>query len=807
MAATSGGDGLLVLFLSFALCLPCLSHAFVAVAVEGYGRGRLIRTVDSGAHWTTVLETYIDLLAVATPSPYSVVAVGANGTIIAAATDVTLPTALTALYPNSSSVDQSTYLSSSVPAYSSYYPGSYSALVSQYASLAVQSNGSAQPPSPNNSVSQYYATLASPPYSTAWTPTSLTYMFATVSPVPTDDFRAVTFVSALLGIAVGTTGTVYRTVDGGWSWSSADSGIIRDLNALAFALSDGNGWTVMAAGNVGTLLVSRDTGLTWQQLSLSMLGNLYGIALYSSSQGIVCGDAGALLSTSDGGGVWTDLSQPQWQNFSFHSVAYHNSSTLYVAASRSTLLVSLDGGHTLTRVPQMLNNQLIRFGGLFLTPTVLAVAARNRLYAAFLDSQSSAADGNRTNVEDDGWLPLSAVNINAISGVAVLEAGVLTVAVPSFNLSAYLGSDLAFNVTLTNTGTDSLTVTNFSSSDPLVLFAPTTASLEFPLTLTPSSVAVVLDFVYAASQLTDTSTIAYYTNLTLLSNSPTQRTYVHFSLYLLPLPSSSSPSFLSQYWYVLALSLGAVAVLVVIFVRRRMRYVRRWNRRVLYEDEKIQFWGCWLLSQDIEHDSDSDFWSDESEQDELDDNDDQQLTEEEDEADEGEEGEGELDDDERTQDELGASSDRHQLWDASHAEHKEAHRRKQSKQPRHQLVWRDDEDDGWDDKDNDDEAGDEWQEGDGDADEDTDSSISDPDDFFYQRASSARPHDGDHLRHRAAAAGRETVFDSRPQSHREANGSGSNRSMHGRRSSALMADVARLAAVARQHGGSIHHGH
>ena len=786
------GNVLCFLFALLLLCLP-VSHCFVAVAVEGYGRGRLIRSTDSGVSWTTLVESYIDLHAVVTPSPYSVVAVGDNGTIITAAINVTLPTTLTTLYSNTS-VDDSSYLSSSLPTYSSYYPGSYSSLVSQYASLAVQSGPSAEPVSLNGSVSQYYASMASAPHDTAWTPTSLTYVYATVSPIPADDFRAVTFVSPLLGVAVGTTGMVYRSADGGWTWSSVASGIIRDLNALAFALSSSAGWTLMAAGNVGTVLLSRDTGLSWQPLNLSTVGNLYAIALYSTSQAVVCGDAGTLLTTRNGGSVWSDLSQPQWSNFSFYSVAYHNASTLFITAGRSALLVSNDGGNTLSRVSLPLNNQLIRFGALFLTPTVLTVAARNRVYAAYLasSSSSSSSSSNTSDVASGTWSPLTAVNINAISSVAILEAGVLTVAVPSFNLSAYLGSDLSFNVTITNTGTESLTVTNFTSDDALITFAPDKASatVTFPLTLTTNSDKVVLDFVYKASQLPDTSITAYYTNLTLLTNTPTQRTRVYFSLYLLPLPSSSSPSFLSQYWYVLALALGAVSVLLIIFVRRRLRYVRRWNRRVLYEDEKIQFWGCWLLSQDIEHDSDSEFWSDESDQDEADgdEEDDEQRTDEEGgEGEEEEEGEEGLDEE---GEEYGGTDVRDQYWDGSLSEHKEARHGKPTKQARHRLVWRDDEDDGWDD-DDDDEARADLQEGGDEADEeDTDSSISDQD---YQ--------DGDYLRHRGAA-GRGTVTeDNRRQSHYPSGSVDSTATMHGRRSSVLpvMADVARMAAAARHH--------
>ena len=165
-------------FLSAALLLfavvsvvPSPVDGFVAVAVEGWGRGRLIRTVDAGVSWTPLLECYIDLQAVALPSPYSVVAVGSNGSIVVASTNSSLPSSLTS---------NSTLPHSSDLSFSSAYSGSYLSLVSQYKALADTADAS----SPNSSLSTYYSSLYPPPSTTAWTPTSLTYLTTPPSPPP-----------------------------------------------------------------------------------------------------------------------------------------------------------------------------------------------------------------------------------------------------------------------------------------------------------------------------------------------------------------------------------------------------------------------------------------------------------------------------------------------------------------------------------------------------------------------------------------------------------------------------------------------
>ena len=589
----------------FLLHLPCLMapvDGFVAVAVEGWGRGRLIRTLDAGQTWTPLIECYIDLQAVDLPSPYSVVAVGVNGTIIRASTNATLPANLTG-GSNSS-------LSPSFPfSYASRYHGSYLSLVQRYSDLTAAANSSSTP----SLLEPYYSALYPPPYATAWTLTPLPYLFSLVTPTTTSTFTSVAFLTPLLGLAVGTSGSIYRSQDGGLSFTAVASPITLDLSGLAFSASD-SACVVLACGSVGAVLVSSDWGQTWAAANTSSAFNLYDVAMWDAAHAVACGDSGTLLATADGGGTWTDLSPALYSNRSFNSVAYLSLSSLFVAASQSLLLHSTDGGASFAPVTLPPSNFFESLTSLFFTPSLLALAGRSQLYTAAPASPAR-------------WTSGGLLNINRISSAVLMEAAVVKTTPAVFNLSTFCGADLDFNVSLSNTGTEGVNVTGVSSSDPyLVLDLPVDAALFFPFTLWPSSVPRVLSFSYQSSLLPST-TATYYTNLTLLTTAPTQRSHVYFSVYTLPTPSTSSASFLSQYWYVVALIAGAVSVLVFVFVRRRLKYIRKWNRRVLYEDEKISFWGCWLLSKEMEHDSDSEFWSE-------DDDDDQGP------LDEGDEGDG-----------------------------------------------------------------------------------------------------------------------------------------------------------------------
>ena len=64
-----------------------------------------------------------------------------------------------------------------------------------------------------------------------------------------------------LGWAVGSGGTILKTVDGGKKWRKIASSTTASLSAVFF-LDEKQGWIV---GANGTILRSHDGGNTWQQ--------------------------------------------------------------------------------------------------------------------------------------------------------------------------------------------------------------------------------------------------------------------------------------------------------------------------------------------------------------------------------------------------------------------------------------------------------------------------------------------------------------------------------------------------------------
>ena len=79
------------------------------------------------------------------------------------------------------------------------------------------------------------------------------------------DLKDVCFSASNTGVAVGDSGTIVRTVDGGSSWYVINTGNAAGLNAVDFP-SSGTGY---AAGRSGRILKTNDGGISWGVVTVS----------------------------------------------------------------------------------------------------------------------------------------------------------------------------------------------------------------------------------------------------------------------------------------------------------------------------------------------------------------------------------------------------------------------------------------------------------------------------------------------------------------------------------------------------------
>ena len=148
-----------------------------------------------------------------------------------------------------------------------------------------------------------------------------------------------------LAWAVGASGTVLRTENGGQSWVSQRSGTDLDLHDIAVhgpsravvvgeqglvlrTSNAGRRWSsttqgsdtllavdwkndvLVAVGENGSIATSRDGGRTWTSGTSSSSSTLRGVAVLSVTEAVAVGDDGVILLSTDAGATWTAVESP-----------------------------------------------------------------------------------------------------------------------------------------------------------------------------------------------------------------------------------------------------------------------------------------------------------------------------------------------------------------------------------------------------------------------------------------------------------------------------------------------------------------
>ncbi len=109
----------------------------------------------------------------------------------------------------------------------------------------------------------------------------------------------VTWVDAQTIIVVGDNGTIVRSVDGGASWDLVGAGVTRDLRAVDFAPGQTSGWIV---GDDMVILRSSDAGATWRKQRQGG-GRGGSVLALSDTQGVVTAENHRAV-TQNAGNAW-----------------------------------------------------------------------------------------------------------------------------------------------------------------------------------------------------------------------------------------------------------------------------------------------------------------------------------------------------------------------------------------------------------------------------------------------------------------------------------------------------------------------
>ncbi len=142
--------------------------------------------------------------------------------------------------------------------------------------------------------------------------------------------RAIQFIDAKEGWAVGDEGVVWHTIDGGQNWEWQSTGIRASLRSVCF-LDPYTGWAVgrqelPGGGSVGVVLFTRDGGVAWKRLLVNALPGLNQVRFINPKVGFLLADGAeqfpsGLFKTTDGGKTWDPVKGPRtpgWLGADFH---------------------------------------------------------------------------------------------------------------------------------------------------------------------------------------------------------------------------------------------------------------------------------------------------------------------------------------------------------------------------------------------------------------------------------------------------------------------------------------------------------
>jgi photosystem II stability/assembly factor-like uncharacterized protein len=200
------------------------------------------------------------------------------------------------------------------------------------------------------------------------------------------------FISATVGVASGSGGTIIKTTNGGTNWSTRSTLTANALNSVIFATATdvfavgqfgiilkstnaGDNWTSQttgtdlncvyfpsgnigyAVGAAGTILKTTNGGVNWSAQTSGVTTSLSSVFFVSDSIGYASGATGRILRTTNGGTNWTTLTSGV--TVTLNSVNFVNSTTGWVCGATGNMLKTTNGGTNWAAQPLGTTNNML----------------------------------------------------------------------------------------------------------------------------------------------------------------------------------------------------------------------------------------------------------------------------------------------------------------------------------------------------------------------------------------------------------------------------------------------------------------
>lgn len=161
----------------------------------------------------------------------------------------------------------------------------------------------------------------------------------------TNNLWAMDFIDSLTGYIGGNSGTLFKTVDGGESWSELNpltSETLIDIEAI-------DGDTIFVLNNDDMVLFD-DGSDSWDSRSPGTGGILKDLCFINGTTGWAVGSWGSVVKTTDAGENWETQEQPiEGLTVTFVSVFFIDETHGWAATSSGDIIGTTDGGETWTQ--------------------------------------------------------------------------------------------------------------------------------------------------------------------------------------------------------------------------------------------------------------------------------------------------------------------------------------------------------------------------------------------------------------------------------------------------------------------------
>ncbi len=283
----------------------------------------------------------------------------------------------------------------------------------------------------------------------------------------------VSFSDANNGCAVGLSGIILRTTNGGTTWTQQTSGTNYDLFSVSFTDAN-NGFAV---GANGILLHTTNGGANWTQQVSGTYYELSGVYFTEANKGCAVGYAGKILHTTNGGANW--IQQTSGTNNALWGVSFADANNGCAVGDGGTILRTTNGGTTWTQQASGTSNALygvsftdanngcaVGTGGIILRTTnggTTWVKQTSGMYyylygVSFIDANNGCAVGDygtilRTTNGGTTWVPHNSGTTAFLLGLSYKNNNITIVGSDGKILRSAQNNNLTMAVSPSSSGT------------------------------------------------------------------------------------------------------------------------------------------------------------------------------------------------------------------------------------------------------------------------------------------------------------------------------------------------------------------